>query len=242
VTAAASENVRRLRTDFTTTQQQSQEEELGQRRPSYVVFDVGNVLVHIDPPAFLRSLSLDAPEYREYYQPKIIDVVMNYERGTDSTEIFFANLVEIFNGQDRSLNQGHKRGHSFSRNDFQTAMLSIIGEQVAGMEEIVQRVGSSVPLGLLSNTNPIHFQYCLQWFPILQHFPSRFLSYQLKAVKPEPEIFARVREQVPFPPSAVLYIDDLVENIDAARSAGFWSHQFFGVENIEQLFTDLKLL
>ncbi|MCX6144583.1 MAG: HAD-IA family hydrolase [Ignavibacteriales bacterium] len=213
-----------------------------QHRPSYVLFDVGNVLVRIEPAAFLRSLSIDTSENREYYQSKLIDIVKRYEKGDDSTEEFFANLDLLFNGRERKLQRNHGGKDHYSPDEFRNAMLSIVGAPVEGMEGIVRRIGTSVPLGLLSNTNPVHFDYCLQTFRVLQNIPTHFLSYQLKALKPEPEIFARVTMQIPFPPGEILYIDDLAENVDAARAAGFMGHQFIGVKNIEQLFSELKLI
>jgi putative hydrolase of the HAD superfamily len=215
---------------------------LAQHRPSNVIFDLGNELVHIEPAAFLRSLSIDTPDNRRYYQSKITDIVKRYERGDDSTEDFFSNLDVLFNGRDRILQHNHGGKNYFSQNEFRNAMLSIVGEPVEGMEEIVRRVGASVPLGLLSNTNPVHFEYCLQTFRVLQYIPSHFLSYQLKAFKPEPEIFVRVIGQISLPPGEILYIDDLAKNVEAARAAGLMGHQFVGVKNIEQLFSDLKLI
>jgi FMN phosphatase YigB (HAD superfamily) len=203
---------------------------------------VGNVLVHIEPAAFLRSLSIHTPENRGYYQSRIIDIVKRYERGDDSTEEFFTHLDLLFNGRDGTLHRNHGGKDYYSPNEFKNAMLSIVGVQVEGMEEIVRRVGASVPLGLLSNTNPVHFDYCLQTFRVLRNIPTHFLSYQLKALKPEPEIFARVTMQISFPPGEILYIDDLSENVDAARAAGFLGHQFIGVKEIERLFSELKLI
>lgn len=211
-------------------------------RPSYVIFDVGNVLVHIDPGAFLRTLSIDTPENRAYYQPEIIDIVKRYERGDDSTECFFVNLDMLFNQNVRNAHRHHGGKEYFSPSEFRDAMLSIVGAPVEGMEEIVRRVGASVPLGLLSNTNPVHFEYCLQTFGVLRNISSHFLSYQLKMLKPEPEIFARIIKQISVPPEQILFIDDLAENVQAARTAGFIAHQFVGTKNIEQHFSDLKLI
>lgn len=215
---------------------------LAHRRPSYVIFDLGDVLVRIEPAAFLRSLSLDTPDDRKYYEPKIIEIAKRYERGDDSTEHFFTKLDMLFNGRDKKPDHRQGRKGYCSQNDFRVAMISIIGAEVEGMEEIVRRVGASVPLALLSNTNPVHFEYCLRTFRVLQYVPSHFLSYQLKAFKPEPEIFARVIEQISFPPEGILYVDDIPENVEAARNAGLMGHQFIGAKNIEQLFSDLKLI
>lgn len=215
---------------------------LAQNRPSYVLFDVGNVLVHIEPAAFLRSLSIDTSADREYYQCNIIEIVKRYERGDDSTHEFFDNLDLLFNARDGRLQRSRGGKEYISPHEFRNAMLSIIGAPVEGVEEIVRRVGTSVPLGLLTNTNPVHFEYCLQMFPVLQTVPTHFLSYQLKALKPEPEIFARVTAKIPFPPGEILYIDDLAENVEAARNTGLMVHQFVGAKKFEQLLSDLRLL
>jgi HAD superfamily hydrolase (TIGR01509 family) len=211
-------------------------------RPSYVLFDVGNVLVHIEPAQFLRSLSIDTPELREYYQSKIIDIAKRYERGDDSTQVFLTNLDLLFNAGDGNLRRARGGKDYFSPGDFRNAMLSIIGAPVEGMEEIVQRVSSAAQVGLLSNTNPIHFDYCVQRFRAVQSIPTHLLSYQMKALKPEPEIFARASLKIPFPPNEILYVDDIAENVAAARDAGFMGHQFIGTLNIEQLFIDLRIL
>jgi FMN phosphatase YigB (HAD superfamily) len=215
-------------------------EPLEHRRPSYVLFDVGNVLVHIEPAAFLQSLLIDTPENRSHYHSKVIEIVKRYERGDDSTEEFFTNLDLLFNQNDAIVHH-HGGAKVFSAGDFRKAMLSIVGAPVEGMEKIVDRVSTIVPVGLLSNTNPVHFEYCLETFRVLRSIPSHFLSYQLNSLKPEPAIFARVTELISVAPEDTLYIDDLPENVEAARAAGFMAHQFVGVKSIEQLFFDLKL-
>lgn len=213
-----------------------------QRRPSFIIFDLGNVLIHIHPIAFLQSLSIDTPENRAYYHTSIADIVKRYERGDESTQDFFDNLNVLFNSPGGRHHREHGGKKFFSEDEFRRAMLSIVGTPVDGMEEIVRRVSSSVPLGLLSNTNPIHFDYCLQNFHLLRYISSRFLSYKLNAFKPEPEIFARVIDQIPYTPADVLYVDDLPENVEAARVAGFVGHHFTGLANIQHHFSELNLL
>ena len=212
-----------------------------QRRPSFIIFDLGNVLVHIDPLSFLRSLSIDSAENRRYYQPLIVDIVKRYERGDESTEEFLANLDILFNSDSSRHKHDHGGKAMFSRSEFQAAMLSIIGDPVIGMEEVVRRMSASTPLGLLSNTNPLHFAYCLERFPVLRYIPTHFLSYQLRAFKPETEIFNRVAARLPFSPETVLYIDDLPDNVHAGEAVGFQTCLFVGVEKLMQLFHELGL-
>jgi len=200
------------------------------------------VLVHIEPAAFLRSLGIDTPDNRAFYQPRVVDIVKRYERGDDSTEVFFTNLDRLLNDPEKTIRHNHGGRVNFTIDDFRGALVSIIGVPVDGMEDVVRRVSASVPVGLLSNTNPVHIEYCLRTFRILQAIPSHFYSYQLNAFKPEPEIFERVIEKLSLPPGEIFYIDDLAENVEAARRAGMLGHRFVGVENIRQVLAELHLI
>ena len=49
-----------------------------QRPPSFILFDLGNVLAHIHPIAFLQSLSINTPENRMYYKSSITEIAKRY--------------------------------------------------------------------------------------------------------------------------------------------------------------------
>src|SRR3972149_8714762 len=125
------------------------------KKPVVVLFDLGNVLVRIHPEAFLRTLGIDTPENRRLYSPKVIEIVKGYERGGDSTEQYLSRLEGLLN---------HGEFH-FGREQIEKAMLSVIGKPLEGMEELVQRVAVGTRVGLLSNTNPLHYHLCLENLP-----------------------------------------------------------------------------
>jgi HAD superfamily hydrolase (TIGR01509 family) len=210
-------------------------------RPTFVIFDLGNVLVYIHPEAFLQTLGIDSPENRRFYQKKVIDIVKAYERGTDSTEKFLDSLGRLFNVHDVEENQqGGKR--RYSRDDFERAMQSIIGRPVPGMEGLVRSLSPKVPLGLLSNTNPLHFDACMENLKVLQFIPSHFLSYRLRSLKPESGIFEQTIEILQLNPRDILYIDDIPENIEAAERAGLNGQLFVGYEKLVVQLSDLGLV
>jgi len=203
------------------------------RRPSIVLFDLGNVLVHIAPEAFLQRIGLDTPDNRRLYQARINKIVREYECGNEGTGIFLSRLESLLNDTQPERGQGTRRG-AISHDDLRNAMLAVIGKPVAGMLELVTRLSGSVPLGLLSNTNPLHFDWCMEHLPVLQHIPSHFLSYQLQSLKPSARIFAQVVERLQIAPGDIFYIDDMPENVEAGRRAGLNSHLFFGRDGLER--------
>ncbi len=209
-------------------------------KPAFVMFDLGNVLVYIHPEAFLQTLGIDSPENRHAYQKKVVDIVKAYERGVDSTEKFLDNLDRLFNVHEAGIvRQGGNSRHS--RDDFRRAMLSIIGRPVPGMEDLVRSLSANVPLGLLSNTNPLHFDACLENLKVLQFIPAHFLSYRLRSLKPESGIFEQTMDLLQLDPRDILYIDDLPENIEAAERAGLNGHHFVGVEQLVARLSGLGL-
>jgi HAD superfamily hydrolase (TIGR01509 family) len=210
-------------------------------RPAFVIFDLGNVLVYIHPEAFLQTLGIDSPENRRIYQKKVIDIVKTYERGEDPTEKFLDNLEKLFNVHDSGRSHHGKKGE-YSRDDFRRAMLSIIGRPVPGMEDLVRSLSPKVPLGLLSNTNPLHFEACMENLKVLQFIPSHFLSYRLRSLKPESGIFEQTIGLLQLDPRDILYIDDIPENIEAAERAGLNGHLFVGCEKLAVQLSDLGLV
>ena len=210
--------------------------------PTFVIFDLGNVLVHIAPEAFLQTLGIDTPDNRMYYQKRITDIVKAYERGDETTNQFLARLDRLFNSREAGSSHEHGGNRVYSADDFRRAMLSIIGRPVAGMEEIVRNLSARVPLGLLSNTNPLHFDSCMVHLASLQFIPSHFLSYRLKSLKPDAKIFELAVELLQLDARDIFYLDDIPENVDAARRVGLNGHLFVWFEELRERLSALKLL
>jgi HAD superfamily hydrolase (TIGR01509 family) len=209
-------------------------------QPAFVIFDLGNVLVHIHPEAFLQSLGIDTPENRRAYQPRVVDIVRRYERGEETTETFLGNLERLFNTPAAAQPRSDQPAWH-TREDLRRAMLSIIGLPIPGMNDLVRNLGTKVPIGLLSNTNPLHFDACLENLVVLQYIPAHFLSYRLKSLKPDPGIFQQAIELLQRDPREVLYIDDILENVEAARTTGLNGYHFVSHDQLKAHLTVLGL-
>ncbi len=78
------------------------------------------------------------------------------------------------------------------------------------------------PLGLLSNTNEIHWRYVSsgRYSLIPEAFDVVALSFELGCVKPEPAIFRRAVELAGVQPEEIFYVDDTPEHVAAAKEIG----------------------
>lgn len=203
------------------------------QRPSFILFDLGNVLVRISPAAFLQKLGLDTRDNRRFYQAHINEIVRAYESGEEGTDEFLSRLDSLLNDTSSGVDSSARR-RVIPRDDLRTAMLAVIGTPIEGMLELVTRLSGSVPLGLLSNTNPLHYEWCMAHLPVLHHISSHFLSYQLRSLKPGARIFAQVLESLQIAPGDILYVDDIPENVEAGRKAGLNSYLFRGLGELEE--------
>ncbi|MGD9127006.1 MAG: HAD-IA family hydrolase, partial [Planctomycetia bacterium] len=77
-------------------------------------------------------------------------------------------------------------------------------------------------LGILSNTCDCHWEYCRRKFTwIDDHFDVHITSHQVGAMKPDPKIYRAAADQSGHPPEKILFIDDLLANVEGARHFGF---------------------
>jgi glucose-1-phosphatase len=74
---------------------------------------------------------------------------------------------------------------------------------------------------VLSNTNDIHWRFVRERYPhVLEPFDGLMASHELRLEKPDAEIYRHVVRQSGFAPEEHLFIDDILENVEAARDVG----------------------
>jgi glucose-1-phosphatase len=86
---------------------------------------------------------------------------------------------------------------------------------------------------LLSNTNAIHFRMIRENYPILRHFHSFVLSYEVGAMKPLPRIYQRAIEEAGCLPEECFFTDDIPDYVAGASAQGIDAVQFESAEQIE---------
>lgn len=194
-----------------------------------VLFDLGNVLVRFDPVHFWDVLGIEDEGRQNQIKPLMLDLGKVYESGEIGTAEFRRRFRDLFDG-------------TYSADKLNEAFLSVLPEPIRGMEDIVKRVAKRHEVALVSNTNPIHFDLCLRTIPALKHFERFYVSYELRAMKPDERFFAGVARGEGFPQGEMVFIDDLEPNVEAAEHAGFAAIQFTGTEQLERRLAAMTIL
>lgn len=83
------------------------------------------------------------------------------------------------------------------------------------------------PLGILSNTCEAHWLHAVKNFGVLtQLFEPTVTSYETKSMKPDPAIYKVAAVRAGLEPQELFFVDDRMENVEAARKLGWTAVQF----------------
>jgi glucose-1-phosphatase len=187
-----------------------------------IIFDLGKVLVHFDFKRGYQALEGLCP-YGAAEIPKRIaptGLVERFETGRIEPRDFVAELSRVLD-----LRVDYDR--------FCTIWNHIFTEPLIP-ESMLEGLASRYRLLLLSNTNAIHFEMIRRSYPLLRHFHELVLSYEVHALKPDPEIYAAAIERAACRPEECFYTDDIAAYTEAARALGIDAVQFRNREQLER--------
>jgi glucose-1-phosphatase len=107
--------------------------------------------------------------------------------------------------------------------------------------ELVRRIRATrrIRTAVLSNTSAAVWEALVRKFSIDRLFDARVLSYEVGALKPEPAIYAEALARAQVRPEASRFLDDLAENVAAARQAGIRAVHVPKPEDTERELTQL---
>ncbi len=181
-----------------------------------IIFDLGHVLVNVDYAKFRNKLEADGVEERMYNGFFMGGNYRNigYEAGRISTTEFVEKCA-------REL------GLKMSGSAFADAFNDMFSE-IKPMSALVRSLAKEgkYDLFLLSNTSPLHFEYIRENYDYINLLSDFALSYKLKALKPEPEIYIKAMDLFRTNPVECIFIDDLKENCEGARRIGIKTIQY----------------
>jgi FMN phosphatase YigB (HAD superfamily) len=180
-----------------------------------ITFDLGNVLIRVDHLRFCRRLGALAnlPPQEVYARVFESGLEPGYDTGRISSREFYQRVTAHF-------------GVALPYSRFCDLWCDLF-DPMEGMAEVVQHLASRFPLLLLSNTNALHFDYIQERFQvILQSFRAFVLSYRVGSRKPEPAIYQSLIRQAGRPPEEILFLDDKLSFVEAARDQGLTAWLF----------------
>jgi len=196
-----------------------------------IFFDLGNVILPFNNYQIAEKLSRFSQK-RKFQDPKKIfsylfdlekGVINDFDMGRVSPSEFFQSIKKYL-------------GLSIAFEKFIPIWTDIFVENQE-VSEIILSLKGRWRLGLLSNTDPLHFNYIVSTFPIVSALEKWILSYDVGFKKPDARIFQRAMEWASVEPEKILFIDDTKAHVEAAISLGIQGIHFISATKLrEELF------
>lgn len=187
-----------------------------------IIFDIGNVLAAFDWKSYLDSFKLSEEQYELvashlYRSPMWKEV----DRGAMSDDELLWNICKDLSGNMERLVRMAFYGTG-----------EIVEEYRYAPELLESLKEEGYKVYLLSNYGKTFFESRQKKFEFLKYVDGKVISYEIKHIKPEPEIYEALLTKYRLKPDECLFFDDLQENCDAAERFGIHAINVKGYDSI----------
>jgi len=202
-----------------------------------IIFDFGGVILDIDPQLTINEFEkLGMNNSASFQKPDFINqIIRKFEKGILTPEAF-RDKIKTYTNKDVTNQQ------------IDDAWNALLFDIPAERIEVIEQVKKHYKILLLSNSNEIHYDLYVRDLQLRfgynefdELFDKAYFSFDLHLSKPNPDIYQFVMNQHKLVPEETLFIDDNLDNINAAKSFGWKTYRLIAPERIRDIFTDGKL-
>lgn len=194
-----------------------------------LIIDFGGVIINLT-----RNRCVEA--FESFGVPNVRDCILN------SKDLFMQ--IEQGTITSAQFRDGirHLTKQQLTDEQIDAAWIAMLDDIPVYKLDLLMKLRSQYNTMLLSNTNEIHWQWAeknsftYQGHKAEDFFNKIYLSYELKMLKPNADIFEYVLNDACIDPAETLFIDDAIPNCRTAESLGVrsytpqpredWSHLF----------------
>ncbi len=189
---------------------------------SCVLFDLGGVVVNWNDSWLIHDVSEEFKLQKEKVAKEFHKNLPAISTGKINERKFWCTI-------------GKELGSEKLMNYDQSILDRLFQKHVSVNESIIslskKLSQKDMTVGILSNTEPVTYSV-IENLVSLNHFKYKFLSYKIGHLKPNPEIYKHVIENVPCPKEEIFFIDDLKTNVESARLEGIDAVQYVDFDEL----------
>jgi HAD superfamily hydrolase (TIGR01509 family) len=175
-----------------------------------VVSDLGKVILWFDNDIFIRKLAAFSPTPQDKIKEAAHwnrDLLIAFDKGHLSPSEFHRRVA----GAVRA---------DISQEEFFAIYNDIFRLNPPVLDVLRKQKTAGRTMVLLSNTDIERFGFVRKEYPEILFFDDYVLSFELGMAKPEPGIYLEAVRRAGRRPEECVYIDDIVENVEAAANLG----------------------
>jgi FMN phosphatase YigB (HAD superfamily) len=183
---------------------------------SIILLDIGNVLVSVDFMRFCRDVALDPVSGAQ-------EIYRKYCTG-ELKEKLETGFIAPFEYLDVIARDPHSR--AIPLHELKLLWQDIF-EPIEGAVEAVRLLKEKHSIWIMSDTDPFHFTFLLNSYPLLRGADRYYLSFEHGNMKNSVQAFEHVLENSGCGADEFVLIDDKEENCASASQAGIRSVLFY---------------
>ncbi len=194
----------------------------------WIVFDLGGVVVKLNIEGALGELAR-----RSETDGNLIRSFMGArdESGLSPDEKLQIGLFGI-DEYVATLNQALRR--RLSREEIIDLRLQVIQGEDEDVLEIIRALSSQWKVACFSNTHALHWDHMVANYRSFNLWRHTIASHLIQAAKPDSKAFAIVCRELEASPGELLFIDDALANVEAARAVGWRAIHFKGAAALRE--------
>lgn len=187
-----------------------------------ILFDLGGVVVPFDFQRAYAAIEASCPYAAAELPGRVrsTDLVTRFETGLLEPEEFFRQFAAHLDLR-------------ISYQQFCDIWSGIFLDHELIPEGLLAALRSRYRVIALSNTNALHFPRVRETHPILNHFDSYVLSYEVKALKPAAKIYQEAIARAGCLPEECFFSDDIPAYVEAAKAQGIDAVGFVSAAQLE---------
>jgi putative hydrolase of the HAD superfamily len=192
-----------------------------------IIFDVGNVLLKWDPISIIKQAFPVCTEPEEYLN-SFKDIISELDAGSIDETVARKKLRARLNSTYENVNELFK-------------ILVTSLTPLPGSFELLETLANKTSYSIycLTNMSMEIFKYLKNKYTFWDNFKGIVVSADIKLVKPDPKIYGYLLNKFNLIPKETVFIDDLLDNVVAARKMGIVGIQFTDLASCKN---ELKLL
>ncbi len=193
-----------------------------------VVLDIGQVLANFRWEAYLEDCGYDQETKRKVGEATVLSKIWGeVDRGALKED----DIVSLCCALDPSVTKEIK--------DLFDNSIELVREYNYSVEFVQNLKANGYKVYLLSNYGKKNFESAKENFEFLKYVDGGVISYEVKSIKPEPEIYEALIEKYNIDPYKAVFLDDSQANLDGASRFGFYT---ILVDEFDKAVEELKAL
>lgn len=190
-----------------------------------IIFDLGEVLIDWDPRYLYRKI-FKTEEEANFFATEVCPY--DWNTTLDAGKTFAEALPEriaLFPKYEKEILAYRDR------------WAEMLGESRPDSVELFKKLKDSgnYKIYALTNFSAETFPHALKKYDFLSWFDGAVVSGEIKMIKPNSEIYLYILDKFEIDPEKALFVDDRIENVEAAREFGIHSIHY---QNPKQMLED----